>query len=108
MGLADKKCVPCEGGIPAIEGADIENYTNQLKTKWDVVDGKMIRREFTFPDFSAAMDFANRIAAIAEEEGHHPDLYISWGMVVVTLFTHAIGGLSENDFIVAAKINDLI
>lgn len=105
MTLTEKKCVPCEGGVPAIEGAEIENYTCQLKSKWDVVDEKMLRRAFTFPDFKSAMDFANQVAAIAEEEGHHPDLHISWGKVVIELYTHAIGGLSENDFIVAAKID---
>ncbi|SFH13662.1 4a-hydroxytetrahydrobiopterin dehydratase [Pontibacter chinhatensis] len=105
MTLTEKKCVPCEGGVPAIEGAEIENYTCQLKSKWDVVDEKMLRRTFTFQDFKSAMTFANQVAAIAEEEGHHPDLHISWGKVVIELYTHAIGGLSENDFIVAAKVD---
>ena len=107
MALAEKKCVPCEGGVPVIQGEEIENFTCQLKSNWDVVEEKMLRREFTFPDFKTAMDFANQVADIAEEEGHHPDLHISWGKVVVELYTHAIGGLSENDFIVAAKIDEL-
>ena len=105
MTLTEKKCVPCEGGVPAIEGAEIENYTCQLKSKWDVMDEKMLRRVFTFPDFKSAMDFVNQVAVIAEDEGHHPDLHVSWGKVVIELYTHAIGGLSENDFIVAAKID---
>ncbi|WP_018477707.1 4a-hydroxytetrahydrobiopterin dehydratase [Pontibacter roseus] len=107
MALTDKKCVPCEGGIPAIEGESIGSYTCQLKSKWEVVEGKKLRQAFSFPDFKGAMDFANKVAAIAEDEGHHPDLHIAWGKVVVELYTHAIGGLSENDFIVAAKIDEL-
>ncbi len=105
MELENKKCVPCEGGVPVIKGDDIENYSCQLKTNWDVVDEKMIRKEFLFPDFVAAMGFANKVGDIAEEEAHHPDLHISYGKVIVELWTHAIDGLSENDFIVAAKID---
>jgi 4a-hydroxytetrahydrobiopterin dehydratase len=74
---------------------------------WDVVDEIKIRKEFVFPDFVTAMDFANRVGDIAEEEGHHPDLHIYYGKVIVELWTHAIGGLSENDFIVAARINQI-
>lgn len=107
MSLAAKKCVPCEGGVPTIQGGDIENYTCQLKSKWQVVDEKMLRREFTFPDFIAALGFANTVGGIAEEEGYHPDLHIYYRRVVVELWTHAIDGLSENDFIVAAKIDEL-
>lgn len=107
MSLAEKKCVPCEGGVPTIQGGEIENYTCQLKSKWSVVDGKMLRREFVFENFIKAMEFANKVADIAEDEGHHPDLHISYGKVVVDLWTHAIGGLSENDFIVAAKIDEV-
>lgn len=107
MSLTEKRCVPCEGGVPTIKGGEIENYTCQLKSKWSVVDGKKIRREFTFPDFVAAMAFANRVAEIAESEEHHPDLHIYYGRVVVELWTHAIDGLSENDFIVAAKIDEI-
>lgn len=107
MSLTEKKCVPCEGGVPTIKGGQIENYTCQLKSKWQVVDEKMLRREFPFEDFKAAMGFANKVGDIAEEEGHHPDLHIFYGKVVVELWTHAIGGLSENDFIVAAKIDDV-
>ncbi|MFD2515824.1 4a-hydroxytetrahydrobiopterin dehydratase [Pontibacter locisalis] len=99
--------MPCEGGVPTIKGGEIENYTCQLKSKWSVVDGKKIRREFTFSDFVAAMAFANRVAEIAESEEHHPDLHIYYGRVVVELWTHAIDGLSENDFIVAAKIDEI-
>lgn len=107
MALKDKKCVPCEGGVATITGSELEAYTNQLQPTWEVVDGSMLRREFRFTDFKEAMAFASEVAFIAEEEGHHPDLHISWGKVVVWLYTHAIKGLSENDFIVAAKINEL-
>ncbi|AKQ46430.1 pterin-4-alpha-carbinolamine dehydratase [Rufibacter radiotolerans] len=107
MSLTEKKCVPCEGGVPTIQGQEIENYTCQLKSKWTVVEEKLLRREFTFPDFVTALAFVNKVGAIAEEEGHHPDLHLSYGKVVVELWTHAIQGLSENDFIVAAKIDAL-
>jgi 4a-hydroxytetrahydrobiopterin dehydratase len=107
MELSEKKCVPCEGGVPVIKGDEIEDYTCQLKMDWDVVDEIKIRKEFVFPDFVTAMDFANRVGDIAEEEGHHPDLHIYYGKVIVELWTHAIGGLSENDFIVAARINQI-
>lgn len=107
MDLKSKKCVPCEGGLEPLNSDSLQHYSSQLQPTWDVVDGKMLRREFTFPDFKAAMAFANEAAFIAEEEGHHPDLHISWGKVVVWLYTHAINGLSENDFIVAAKLNEL-
>jgi 4a-hydroxytetrahydrobiopterin dehydratase len=107
MSLTEKKCVPCEGGVPAIQGGEIENYTCQLQSKWTVVEEKMLRREFTFPDFVTALDFVNKVGGIAEEEGHHPDLHLYYGRVVVELWTHAINGLSENDFIMAAKIDAL-
>ena len=107
MALSDKKCVPCEGGIPKLQGKEIEGYSHQIQDWWEVLDDKKIRREITFPDFKSAMAFANKVAVIAEAEQHHPDLHISYGKVIIELWTHAINGLSENDFILAAKIDDL-
>jgi 4a-hydroxytetrahydrobiopterin dehydratase len=104
MNLAAKKCVACEGGVPPLTGTMLEPYLAEVKG-WSIVDGKKIRHEFTFPDFVSALAFVNKVGGIAESEGHHPDIQLSWGKVVVKLWTHAIGGLSENDFILAAKID---
>ena len=86
----------------------INQYLPQLKGQWEVVESRKIRREFKFEDFSEAMKFANRVADLAEEEGHHPDFHIHWNKVRLELWTHEIGGLAENDFIMAAKIEALL
>ncbi len=105
--LTQKHCVPCEGG--ALPLSREESAKLHVETPaWTIApDGLSISREFTFKNFVEAMDFANKITPIAEAEGHHPDLTIGWGRVGVTLMTHAIGGLSENDFILAAKIDQI-
>ncbi len=106
--LAKKRCIPCEEGGEPLTPDQSELLMPQLSPEWILIDqGHLLVREFRFKDFASAMAFANKVAAIAEEEGHHPDLAISWGSVSVELSTHAIGGLSENDFIVAAKIDDI-
>ena len=105
MELADKSCVPCEGGVQPLT-PDQAHELGRKTPNWEVEE-KRIHRTFTFGNFVEAMAFANRIADVAEEENHHPDLHISWGKVVVELSTHKIGGLSENDFILAAKIDKL-
>lgn len=102
--LADKECVPCKGGIPALRGASLEQLKAELPG-WDVVNEHHLHRIFTFPDFKNALAFVNRAGAIAEEQGHHPDLLLAWGKVEVTIFTHKIDGLTESDFILAAKID---
>ena len=105
--LTQKKCVACEGGAAPLNRVEAEVLLKQI-SDWNLSeDGKDIRKDFTFQNFVEAMVFANKIANVAESEGHHPDLAVSWGKVGVALTTHAIDGLSENDFIVAAKI-DLI
>ncbi|MDP3974861.1 MAG: 4a-hydroxytetrahydrobiopterin dehydratase [Candidatus Jorgensenbacteria bacterium] len=106
MNLIAKKCVPCEGGTLPLTGATLELYLKEVKG-WKVSEGKKIRKEFTFSDFKSALAFVNKVGEIAESEGHHPDVALSWGKAVVELWTHAIGGLSENDFILAAKIDKL-
>lgn len=105
--LADKKCVPCEGGIPPLGKEEIENLRSQISQEWQVTDNKKLSREFDFVNFKHTMDFVNRVAAIAEEEGHHPVMHVNYGKVEIELWTHAIDGLSENDFILAAKIERL-
>ena len=107
MNLTEKRCVPCEGGVPPIKGEDINEYLSQLKNPWEVKDEKKISRAFAFSDFKETMQFVNKVADIAEEENHHPDLYVSYGKTTIELSTHAIGGLSENDFILAAKIDEI-
>ncbi len=102
--LASKKCVPCTAGTPKLWGYQLEHYAKQVPG-WTVVDEHHLERGFKFPDFAGALAFVNRIGAIAEQEGHHPDLTLSWGKVGVTLYTHKIDGLSEADFVLAAKID---
>jgi len=107
MELKEKRCRPCEGGVPPLEKEEIEQYQKQLKNEWEVVDHKKIRQTYSFKDFKEALNFANKVGEIAEEEQHHPDLHVYYGKVVIELATHAIGGLSENDFILAAKIENI-
>src|SRR3989338_5800795 len=102
--LVQKHCVPCEGGVLPLSSVEIAAYQSQLDQPWDVMDDKKIRRTFSFKDFKDAMAFVNKIADLAEAEGHHPDLTLHYNKVKVELWTHAVGGLSENDFILARKI----
>jgi 4a-hydroxytetrahydrobiopterin dehydratase len=107
--LADKTCVPCRGGIPALKGPVLAQIHHQLQefANWSVVDEHHITRAYKFPDFRSALAFVNRIGDIAEEQGHHPDILLAWGKVEITLWTHAVNGLTESDFILAAKIDRL-
>ena len=105
--ILDKKCVPCERGAMPLTAGEIEKYLPEV-SGWEVLDNKKIRREFRFKDFKEAVAFINKVADGAENEGHHPDMYLHrWNRVRIELSTHAIHGLSENDFILAAKINTL-
>jgi 4a-hydroxytetrahydrobiopterin dehydratase len=106
--LSRKKCVPCEGGVKPIKGEDLEPFISQISNRWKVIDGHHIQAIYLFQDFIQALDFTNEVGKLAEEEGHHPDIHLSWGRVEVLIWTHAIDGLSENDFILAAKIDKLI
>ncbi len=106
--LIRKSCAPCEGGIPPFSPAEARAQLAQSEG-WSLVDGdKRIRRTWTAKNFMAGITFFNKVAALAEEEGHHPDLHLEgYRQVAIVLWTHAIGGLSENDFILAAKINEV-
>src|SRR3954452_19308322 len=106
MSLAEKHCVPCRGGVPALKGEQLEPLKAQVPG-WNVVDEHHLLKAFQFPDFKTALEFVNRAGAIAEEEGHPPDLYLTWGKVEVKIWTHKIDGLTESDFILAAKIEAL-
>lgn len=105
--LAKKKCVPCEGNVPPLTREQAEKLLQEVK-KWALIDNAhLLAKSFRFKNFVETMKFVNEVARIAEEEGHHPDLTVSYGSVTVELMTHAIGGLSENDFILAAKIDEI-
>lgn len=104
MDFASKKCEPCEGGTKPLTREKIEEYLPALNSEWEVVDNLRLKRKFRFKDFKQAMEFVNKVAYLAEEEGHHPDIKVNYNKVTLELTTHAIPGLSENDFIVAAKI----
>ncbi|HWS54415.1 MAG TPA: 4a-hydroxytetrahydrobiopterin dehydratase [Pyrinomonadaceae bacterium] len=102
--LAGRHCVPCHGGVPRLKGAEIEPLAAQLRG-WRVVDEHHLEKEYKFGNFAAALDLVNRVGGIAEAEGHHPDIAFGWGYARLTIYTHAIDGLSESDFILAAKID---
>ena len=105
--LARRHCAPCEGGIPALGRDAIDAHLAQLDPAWRLVEGRRIERAFGFSDFAGAMRFGNEVAELAEREQHHPDLLVRWGSLGVALWTHAVGGLSENDFVLAARIDEL-
>jgi 4a-hydroxytetrahydrobiopterin dehydratase len=107
MDLSDKKCVPCEGGVPPLNGKEIGDLKKKVSADWKVVENSKIHRDFLFVNYQHTMDFVNRVAAVAEEQGHHPVMHVYYARVDVELWTHAINGLSENDFIMAAKIDKL-
>ena len=105
MDLKQQKCVPCEGGVEPLKRSEFEQYLAQVKG-WEVVADSRLEREFAFKNFREVMVFVNKVADLAEEEGHHPDIYVhGWNKVKFTLTTHAIGGLSINDFVMAVKID---
>jgi 4a-hydroxytetrahydrobiopterin dehydratase len=107
--LVHRKCVPCEGGTKPLERVKINEYLKVLNKEWEVINDKEIRHEFAFKNFVEAVEFVNKVSDIAESEGHHPDILIhAYKKVKIMLSTHAIGGLSENDFILAAKIEEII
>jgi 4a-hydroxytetrahydrobiopterin dehydratase len=105
--LASQTCVPCRGGVPPMKGVELQRI-HQLVPQWKVVEDRQITRLFTFPDFKQALDFVNRVGEIAESQGHHPDILLAWGKVEITLWTHKIDGLTHSDFIMAAKIDQLL
>ena len=107
MDLIKKRCVPCEAGTPALAAGEVEVLLREVEGWQAVDDNRKITKRFKFEDFVRAMSFINRMADLAESEGHHPDFSVSYNQVDVTVWTHSVGGLSENDFILAAKINVL-
>ncbi len=106
VNLAERRCVPCSGSVPALTGDDLRSFVQQVP-QWKVVNEHHLLRSFVFTNFKEALAFVNRVGEIAEQEGHHPDICFTWGKADVTIFTHKIKGLSESDFILAAKIDRL-
>lgn len=101
--LAGKECTPCRGETPPLTGTQITPLLKQLGEGWLVERNHHLYKEYTFPDFAQALAFVNRVGAMAEEQGHHPDIYLSWGKVRAEIWTHKINGLTESDFVFAAK-----
>ena len=106
--LAAKQCVPCRGGVPPLTGAELQALQAQLGADWQVIDEHHLEREYRFDDFRKALDFTVRVGEMAEEQAHHPDIYLAWGQVKVTIWTHKIDGLTESDFVFAAKADALL
>ena len=104
--LASKNCVPCRGGVPPLKGKELQALQSQVED-WKVVEDHHIVKTYKFPDFRNALEFVNRVGEIAEQQGHHPDIFLAWGRVDITTWTHAINGLTESDFILAAKFDQL-
>ncbi len=105
--LADQECVPCRGGVPPLHGEPLARLHHQLGGGWKLVDEHHLEKEWTFADFRQALAFTNRVGELAESVGHHPDIFLAWGKVRLTLWTHKIDGLSEADFVFAAKVDRL-
>lgn len=105
-GLASRECVPCRGGVPPLKGEQIKDLLSELEN-WEVVNEHHLIKSYAFNDFRAAQAFVNRVGELAEEQGHHPDICFGWGKAEITIWTHKIDGLTESDFILAAKIDQL-
>ena len=106
--LVKSNCVPCQGGVEPLNGQAVCGLARDIASNWKVVDEHHLEKEFEFKDFQQALDFVNLVGQLAESQGHHPDIYLSWGKVKLTIWTHKINGLHRNDFILAAKVDELV
>ena len=104
--LAERQCVPCRGGVPSLTAEEIKPFAEQIPD-WEVVNQHHVQRSYEFSNFREALEFVNRIGALAEAQGHHPDICFGWGKADVSIWTHKINGLTESDFVLAAKIDKL-
>lgn len=105
--LASRECIPCKGGVPPLEGAALQALAAQLENGWTVVAGHHIEKEYAFRNFRDALAFTNRVGELAESVRHHPDIFLAWGRVKLQVWTHKIDGLTESDFVFAAKADTL-
>ena len=106
--LAEKQCVPCKGGVPPLKGDSLAKLAGELGGRWQVVAEHHLQKEYKFKDFREALAFTNKVGALAEAQQHHPDIYLAWGKVKLTVWTHKIDGLTESDFVMAAKSDKLL
>ena len=106
--LAALQCVPCKGGTPPLKGSELDELSARLGNDWRVVEEHHLEKEFRFKNFREALDFTDRVGALAEEQGHHPDIYLAWGKVRLSVWTHKIDGLTESDFVFAAKSDQVL
>src|SRR5438309_5479677 len=105
--LTEKECVPCKGGMPPLKGADLKHLAAQLPEGWRTTNDHHLEKEYKFKNFREALEFTNKVGELAEAQGHHPDIYLAWGKVKLTMWTHKIDGLTESDFVFAAKVDQL-
>jgi 4a-hydroxytetrahydrobiopterin dehydratase len=102
-GLAERECIPCKGGVPPLTGTELTRLLAELDDGWGVVEEHHLEREYEFPDFASALAFTNGVGEMAESQNHHPDIFLAWGRVGIVIWTHKIDGLTESDFVFAAK-----
>ncbi|MBE45040.1 MAG: pterin-4-alpha-carbinolamine dehydratase [Euryarchaeota archaeon] len=105
--LSAKDCVPCQGGVPPLSEEESAAFLEQVNSDWNVIDNHHLIRKWEFPDFATSLDFTNKLGAICEEQGHHADFQLSWGKVVAIIFTHKIDALTESDFVLASKFDQI-
>jgi 4a-hydroxytetrahydrobiopterin dehydratase len=105
--LAKKECTTCDGKTPALKGDALKQMQSRLSNGWEVLNEQKLEKKFKFPDFRHALEFVNQVGEIAEEQNHHPDIYFTWGEARIQIWTHSVQGLTENDFILAAKISEV-
>ena len=101
--LAKKTCIPCKGGVPPLKGAKMDDLLEKLKNDWKIIKEHHLEKEYSFKNFKEALKFTIKVGELAENQGHHPDIFLAWGKVKLTIWTHKIDGLTESDFIFAAK-----
>tara|TARA_Y100000588_G_C14228674_1_gene914251 strand:+ start:1200 stop:1547 length:348 start_codon:yes stop_codon:yes gene_type:complete len=106
--LAKQQCIPCRGGVAPLKGNELKDIHAQLEQRWKIIEEHHLEKEYKFDDFRQALDFTVRVGEMAEEQDHHPDIYLAWGKVKITIWTHKINGLTESDFVFAAKTDTLI
>ena len=105
--LAERDCVPCKGGVPPLKGEALDDLRRKLGNGWQVINEHHLEKEYKFKDFREALEFTNKVGELAEAQGHHPDIYLAWGKVKLTVWTHKVDGLTESDFVLAAKADRL-